>query len=371
MKKLLITNFFPPETGGVQNYYLNLLSRLKPEEICVLAQTQAGEKAFDQTQPYRIYRADFFSGRIPPRWRPLAKDIGDIIQTEKTERLIFGHFHPYNSLADKFKLPFYVFVHGTDITQVKNSWWQKRMLKRVYSNSLCRKFIANSDYLAEEITRITGDKTKIEVVYPGIDYEALNKPDKDFAGKKKLLGLDDNDVIMLSMCRLEPEKNLETIIKMMPELLSVAPQLKYIIVGGGSQEEKLKNLAQQLGLKYNVIFAGEAANIPEAKAFYLQLAHIYITASLKPEGFGISYLEAAATKTAVIASKFGGSREAVVGGVTGILVDPQIEREIRLAIITIATDRELWRRLAEAGQKRAQEFDWKKQIEKIKIILDS
>jgi phosphatidylinositol alpha-1,6-mannosyltransferase len=149
------------------------------------------------------------------------------------------------------------------------------------------------------------------------------------------------------------------------------PELKYIIVGGGSQEEKLKNLAQQLGLKYNVIFAGEVTNIPEAKAFYLQLAHIYVTASLKPEGFGIGYLEAAATKTAVIASKFGGSKEAVIGGVTGILVDPQITREIKEAIIKIATDRELWRRLTEAGQKRAREFDWSKQIEKIKNTIDN
>ena len=212
---------------------------------------------------------------------------------------------------------------------------------------------------------------KIEVAYPGIDYEALNKVDEDFASKKKLLGLDDNDTIMLSMCRLEPEKNLEAIIKLMPELLSIAPQLKYIIVGSGSQEKQLKTLAEQLGLKYNVIFAGEVTNIPEAKAFYLQLAHIYITASLKPEGFGISYLEASATRTAVIASKFGGSREAVIGGVTGILVDPQITREIKEAIVKIVTDRELWRRLAEAGQKRAQEFDWKNQIEKIKQIIDN
>ncbi|MFA6228139.1 MAG: glycosyltransferase family 4 protein [Patescibacteria group bacterium] len=371
MKKLLITNFFPPQAGGIQNYYLNLLSRLEPAEICVLAQTQAGEKEFDQTQPYHIYRTDFFSGKIPPRWRPLIKEINDIVKTEGVERLAFGHFHPYNSLAGKIKLPFYVFAHGTDITQAKDSWWQKRLLKQVYGNPLCRKFIANSDYLAEEIFKLTKDKTKIEIIYPGIDYEALNKPDEDFAGKKKLLGLADNDVVMLSMCRLEPEKNIETVIKMLPELLSLVPELKYIIVGGGSQEEKLKNLAQQSGLKYNVIFAGEVANIPEAKAFYLQLAHIYITVSLKPEGFGIGYLEASATRTAVIASKFGGSKEAVLGGVTGILVDPRINEEIKSAIIKIATDRELWRRLAEAGQKRALEFDWSKQAEKIKNIINN
>jgi phosphatidylinositol alpha-1,6-mannosyltransferase len=133
--------------------------------------------------------------------------------------------------------------------------------------------------------------------------------------------------------------------------------------------ETLKDLTWQLGLKYNVIFLGAIKNETSAKAPYFQMSHIYLTASLKSEGFGIAYLEAAATKNAVIASKFGGVKEAVKDGETGILVDPNKPEEIRTAILKLTLDRQLWEKMSSAGQAWAQNFGWNKQMEKIKEIL--
>ncbi|MFA5020705.1 MAG: glycosyltransferase family 4 protein [Patescibacteria group bacterium] len=368
-KSLLITNFFPPAIGGVENYFYNFCRLLPPEDISVLTAIKWPSDDFDRQQPYQISRVDFFSGRLPPRWRPLLPMIKKIVQAENIQQLIFGHFHPYCLLALKLNLPFYIFGHGTDIRQIKNSWWQTWAFKKIYRQRNFQKFIANSRFIAAEAEQLVKDKTKIEVVYPGIDYAGLNSPIDDFDSKKKLLGLDENDVIMVSIGRIEPEKNYEAVIKLMPEMIGRIPQLKYVIVGDGSDLQRLKDLVEKYNLKYRVIFTGAIDQAAAAKAFYYQLGHIFITASLRPEGFGISYLEAAAAKTAVIASKFGGSAEAVKDGETGILVDPGSPEQIREAIFKLALDRELWDKMASAGQAWAKEFDWNKQMEKLKKII--
>jgi phosphatidylinositol alpha-1,6-mannosyltransferase len=156
----------------------------------------------------------------------------------------------------------------------------------------------------------------------------------------------------------------------MPEMMQKIPNLKYVVVGDGSDLERLKGVAVNQGLKYQVIFTGPVPTDSDAKSFYYQLGHIFITASLKPEGFGISYIEAQATKTPVIASKFGGSAEAVKDGETGILVNPSVSSEIAAAIYRLVEDRELWEKMSTAGVAWAKGFDWELQLEKIKKTIE-
>lgn len=369
-KVLLITYSFPPAIGGIENYYSNVCSRMDPASIVVLAQNHPESAEFDDKQKYKVYRTEFFSGKIPPRWTPLKGEILKIIKAEKIEQIIFGHFHPLCLLGAKLNLSYFIFGHGTDIMQIQHDIWQVRALKKSYRHPLCKKFVANSKFIYDELNRLIGNSSKLEIIYPGVDFDAINAPVEDFSGRKKLMGLDDNDIVMLSLGRVEPEKNYAEIIKLMPEMLKIVPQLKYVIVGDGSDMENLKLLVQSYDLKYNVIFTGAVKGDMAAKAFYYQLSHIYITVSAKPEGFGISFLEAAAAKTVVIASKFGGSIEAVKDGETGLLVDPKSAKEIRDAILKVALDRELWEKMSKAGQAWAKNFSWDLQMKKILEILN-
>lgn len=368
-KTLLITYFFPPAIGGIENYYNNVCSGLDADRVVVLTNNHPEAGEFDASRNYKIIRTEFFAGSIPPRWRQLLPVIRRIIADEGIEQIIFGHFHPFCLLGRKLKLSYFVFCHGTDITGIKNNWWQKYALKRAYRHRLCQKFVANSAYISDQLNLLVRGSAKTEIIYPGIDYDGLNASLDDLAGRKAILGLAKDDIIMLSVGRVEPEKNYAGIIKLMPELLKKIPKLKYVIAGGGSELESLKDLVQSYDLKYNVIFTGPIKDELSAKAAYYQLSHLYITASLKPEGFGISYLEAGATKNAVIASKFGGSAEVVKDGVTGILVDPNSSQEISRAIVKLASDSDLWEAMSKAGQARAKDFDWHSQLEKIKNII--
>lgn len=368
-KTLIITKFFPPAIGGIENYYMNVCSRLDPASIVVIAENHPLAKEFDDKQKYKIIRTEFFSGKIPPRWRPLKKLIKKIVQAEGIEQIIFGHFHPWCLLGKKIGLPYFIFGHGTDITQIKSNWWQKIAIRKSYRNKLCQKFIANSRYIFDELSRQLGDRSKLEIIYPGVDIAGLTAKIPDLDSKRTLLGLDKNDIVMLSMGRIEKEKNFSAIIKLMPELLLKIPQLKYVIAGDGSQLQNLKDLVQKYDLRYQVIFTGAIPDETPVKALYYQLAHIFITVSTKPEGFGISYLEAAACKTAIIASKFGGSSEAVKDGENGILIDPNNLEEIKSAIIKLATNVPFWTKMSKSGESWVKQFDWSSQIDKLKKLL--
>ena len=366
-KTLLITYFFPPAIGGIENYYLNFCGRLKPEEIVVLAQNQADTSVFDSNLPYHIYRTDFFGGKIPPRWLKLKKEIRQIIKNENIEQIIFGHFHPLTFLGRDFSLPYYLFGHGTDITQIKNYFWQKMIFRRVYSGA--QKIIANSNFLAQQIKALIGQNDKVEVIYPGIDFDGLNQPTPDFEARKKALDINENDLVLLSLGRLVPEKNLSAVLRVLPALLNITSRIKYLIVGEGPDLPNLKALVESSALGYKVKFIGAVANTPPAKAFYYQLADLFIVPSLKPEGFGIAYLEAQAVGAPVIASKFGGSSEAVKDNETGILVDPTSQEEIYRALYTLITDSAKRQQMSAAGKIWAKEFSWERQMEKIKEIL--
>src|SRR5207244_2526638 len=87
--------------------------------------------------------------------------------------------------------------------------------------------------------------------------------------------------------------------------------------------------AAQRGVADRVVFAGF---IPEeAKAEYFRLADAYVMPG-RGEGFGIAYLEAMACGTPVVASKLDASREAVMDGRLGILVDPDDQNEVLCGI---------------------------------------
>ena len=368
-KTLIITNFFPPAIGGIEKYFEQVCSRLPAEAVVVLTTNNAAAADSDKAKRYKIIRTDFFSGKYPPRWKPLKKTIKKIIKEEGIEQIIFGHFHPYALLGRSFGLPYYIFGHGTDIRQIKTSWWQKRAFRKAARSRLCRKVIANSRFIYDEMAAVLKNKAKLEVIYPGVDISGLNMK-TDLAARRELLGIKADDIVLLSVGRVEAEKNFASVIALMPKLLAVSPNVKYLIVGDGSALSGLQAQAEQLAVKYNVIFTGAVTADQEALGAYYQLSHIFITPSLKPEGFGISYLEASATRTVPIASKFGGSSEAIKDGETGLLIDPAKRDELEKAILALISDNYKWTQLADAGEAWAANFDWPKQMEKIVKILN-
>jgi phosphatidylinositol alpha-1,6-mannosyltransferase len=172
--------------------------------------------------------------------------------------------------------------------------------------------------------------------------------------------------ILLTVARLVEHKGIDTVIKALPEIIKQHPKILYLVIGEGPYRRTLEELCQRLQVQKNVQFLG---NIPhhmmqnKCEAFY-SLCDLFIMVSrninqIEAEGFGIVFLEAALSQKPCVGGKSGGIADAVVDGVTGMLVDPDSSEDVTGAILTLLENKEAADQMGVNGYDRAkQKFDW-------------
>jgi phosphatidylinositol alpha-1,6-mannosyltransferase len=146
-------------------------------------------------------------------------------------------------------------------------------------------------------------------------------------------GLDGRKII-LTVSRLSAEeryKGHDKIIAALPAVLRHHPNTAYLVVGDGDDRSRLEQLTQQSGVSEHVVFAGRVPD--EALIAYYRLADVFTMPSTG-EGFGIVFLEAAATGLPVIGGNRDGSVDALANGEIGLLIDPDDPDELENALIT-------------------------------------
>jgi phosphatidylinositol alpha-1,6-mannosyltransferase len=153
------------------------------------------------------------------------------------------------------------------------------------------------------------------------------------------------------------------VIEALPLIKKEIPEVRYVICGRGNDETRLRRIVAEKGVEGEVVFAGFVPN-EERGAFY-GACDVYVMPSREIpdkgdiEGFGITYLEANAFGKPVIGGKSGGISEAVIDGVTGLLVDPCDVEAIAGACIRLLRDSDLAGRLGRQGCDRIRrEFNW-------------
>jgi len=144
-------------------------------------------------------------------------------------------------------------------------------------------------------------------------------------------GLEGRKVI-LTVSRLasgERYKGHDRIIASMPHILERHPEALYLVAGDGDDRPRLEALAQSAGLGDKIRFAGSLteADLPGA----YRMADVFAMPSTG-EGFGIVFLEAAASGLPVIAGNRDGSVDALADGAIGQLVDPDQPDQLVSAI---------------------------------------
>jgi phosphatidylinositol alpha-1,6-mannosyltransferase len=164
-----------------------------------------------------------------------------------------------------------------------------------------------------------------------LDNYAPGAKPKDLLEKYDLAGKQ----VLMTLGRLaanERYKGLDEVIDLLPTLLAEHANLVYLIAGEGDDRSRLEAKVSILNLKDHVVFTGF---IPESrKADYYRLADAFLLPGYG-EGFGFVLLEAMACGIPVLASKIDGSREALLEGKLGTLVDPRDSEELRLGILKI------------------------------------
>jgi len=203
--------------------------------------------------------------------------------------------------------------------------------------SLAHVHIAISRGLARYLEDVEGfDRESFEIVHYGIDPDGEPKP---YAGDVPRL---------LCVGRLIPIKGHIVLLRAFAAARERVPDLELEIAGRGALEPALRALSRELGIAEAVHFLGHVSPIQSA----IERAAVVVVPSMG-EGFGMVALEAMERARPVIAAESGGLSELVRDGETGILVPPGEAGPLTDAIVRVAGDLDLARRMGEAGRRRA------------------
>ncbi|HAT73119.1 MAG TPA: hypothetical protein DCS63_09915 [Elusimicrobia bacterium] len=167
---------------------------------------------------------------------------------------------------------------------------------------------------------------------------------------KAAVGLD-NAPVFLFVGRLSPEKRVKEFVETWAELFSeaaVPPRMRLVIVGGGPEEAALKRAVADLGLAGSVTLTGPKDDLLP----YYSAADVFILPSIS-EGLSNSMLEAMACGVAIMASRVGGAREAIIPGLNGSLFDPLNKAELKKCLRAHIADRSLAVKMGEQARKTA------------------
>ncbi|HJQ74962.1 MAG TPA: glycosyltransferase [Gaiellaceae bacterium] len=203
--------------------------------------------------------------------------------------------------------------------------------------SLAHVQIAISRGLARYLEEVEGFRGEsFEIVHYGIDPDGEPAPYE--AGARRLL----------CVGRLIPIKGHIVLLRAFAEAKRELPGLELDVAGRGPLEPALRALARELGIADSVHFLGHVSPIQGA----IERSQVVVVPSMG-EGFGMVALEAMERARPVVAAAIGGLGELVQDGETGLLVPPGEAGPLRDAIVRLAGDPELARRMGEAGRRRA------------------
>ncbi|MCX5679742.1 MAG: glycosyltransferase family 4 protein [Candidatus Omnitrophica bacterium] len=377
MRTLFITEWFCPDIGGSITWYENVYSRYPKGEVFILSKNTKGDKDYDKTTPFFIYRASY---KRYPFLRPESLNIYItflwkafwIVKKHNIELVHCDKALPSGLIAYYLNkltgISYISYCHGEEVaTYLKHTNVIKKMAA-VYNTAA--KVIVNSNFTKNLLISIGVKESNLVVIHPGTDADIF-RPGIVSLGLREKLGLKNNR-ILLTVGRLQRRKGHDMVIRSLPELVKKFSDLVYIIIGDGEEMKYLENLAKEQGVGDKVVFAGRVRQ--EDLPTYFNMCDIFIMANRSMEngdveGFGIVFLEANACEKPVIGGNSGGVPDAVIDGRTGIIVDGGKEGELVAAISELLSDPIKAHEMGSYGRKWVVEnFGWDLIFKKIKAL---
>ena len=151
--------------------------------------------------------------------------------------------------------------------------------------------VAPSERVKETLTRY-GVNIPMRISPTGVDLTAINEnPRRDV---RKELGIDSNEKVILTLSRVAAEKKIDQILDVLPTVLEIEPNVKFVIAGDGPDVQPLKDQVARLSLEDYVIFAGSVEHSDVGN--YYRMADLFVSAS-DTETQGLTYIEALAAGT--------------------------------------------------------------------------
>ena len=375
MRLLLVTKDFPPDIGGIQTYAVELARRFarQCESFAVVAPRIPGAEAVDREMPFNVVRvrgtrnsfAPAVLGYLPRLKARYKFDVVLGAQWQSAWAAAAGQrlLGPYVVCAA---------VHGREVLTMHYAGLGGSSLYdrgRRYTMGAVDRLFPGSNYALSLVREKGIAYRSAQVVSYGCNIEQF-RPEGGEA-KRRELGLEGRKVL-LTLSRLVPRKGIDTVLEALPEISRAVPQVQYIVAGHGPDRARLEQLAERLGVAPLVRFLGMIPD--EQLAPLLHMADVFVMPAREErpdvEGFGLVFLEANACGTPVIGSTSGGIPDAVLDGVTGLLVPPQAPGPLAVAAIRLLNDAELRQRLGQVGRERVlREGTWERMAEQLSTSM--
>lgn len=205
------------------------------------------------------------------------------------------------------------------------------------------------------------DFEKLHVIYPGVDVDVF-KPEKN--GEDKKIHLEENPIFVVS--RLVPAKGIDRLIEALALVKGKVPFHLYVggdLVEYGKSEEEIRTseqlqaLIKKYRLEKQVTFLGVLPHDSVLPAYY-RAASVFVLAA-RYEPFGLTTLEAMASGTPPIVSSVAGSREIIIDGLNGFVVDTHDRKLLAKHITTLLQDKALYKKMSENASFTIKEhYSW-------------
>jgi L-malate glycosyltransferase len=268
--------------------------------------------------------------------------------------------HTYGFYANVFALPA-ARLAGVPVivASVRDSGDHLSAARRRVHRLACRLahcVLVNAEAVREQWIAAGFRPSKMEVIRNGISLAHFTPGPR--SAVRQALGLPADAPLITVVSRLNPLKGVEFFLEAAAAIAARRPEVRFLVVGDSepspsqtAYRASLEDLAIRNGLAGRVIFTGFRSDVPQL----LAASTVSVLPSLS-EGLSNVLLESMAAGLPVVATRVGGTAEAVAQGVTGLLVDAGDPAALARSVDLFLENPELARRCGEAGRARVREY---------------
>ena len=360
MKILLTTDWYKPVVNGVVTSVINLKKELESRghEVRVLTLSRSYEsyaengvyyiKSLNLEKIYPNARA------VLPHMEPFVRELiwwnPDVVHSQ-CEFMTFSYalkiskkcqcplIHTYHTVYEDYihYLPGGLsnYKTGAKLERKAVACFSKMILSRTSQVIVPTKKVEN-------ILKKYGVGEPVSVMPTGVDLSRFKEPItlEEKNAVKKRLGIPLENKVLVSVGRLAKEKNLEELLEYFAKLVREGngKNLTFLIAGDGPDRERLEKLAEELGIKDQVVFTGMIS--PDKVAGYYKLGDVFVCAS-NSETQGITYIEALACGLPALCRRDDCLSQVVTDGYNGFQYENYAYFKIHLDYILEQEERRL------------------------------
>jgi glycosyltransferase involved in cell wall biosynthesis len=351
---LFIIDYFH-RTGGTEKHLAQLIAGLSPQEF------RATVVAFDMGQNPLL--DELRQRGIPIMHLPVAREYvpNALRQAWRLSRLVrrqrFDIVQTYHQKADTFGA-LVVWLSGARhlISSKRDTGDLRKPLHRFLNRHLqhlFERFIMVADGVRRAVVaRDHLPADRVVTIYNGVDTDWFVPPAANQRqGARERLGLQPGDAVVGVVAGFRPEKNHEVFFAGAERALARVPNLRVLALGAGSLLESFRRKLAGSPLGDRTSFAGE---ITDVRPWLWAMDAGCLTPGSN-EGFSNAVIEQMAAGLPMIVTDVGGNAEAVVNGVTGLVIAPRDPDAVAAALIELFADPTRLQAMGGAARRRVLE----------------